>query len=315
MNGLYQQKLFSILLFSFFICGSKIAVCQSKGCLPKQPVADVAGRFEVSAHIGTTTFFGDLGGNRGRGEPFAKDFDIRTVHPLTGLAIAYYPDNYYKIKATINRTFVNGADSLIRNYGDAERWRYYRNLSFRSNIIEASLEAEFYPLIWLGKTNKVQWFDPFFSIGLGAFHFNPQARLDNEWIDLQPLRLEGQGTTEYPNRKPYSLTQLYIPYSLGAKYYLNDSWSVSASMVWRRTFTDYIDDISTTYVDPSLFDKYLPSDKAAVAKQLYSRSRTPWKVKPNIAKADQRDRDSYVTLLLTISYVMAKHKVIYYGGF
>ena len=315
MNNRYHQQVISILLLSFFIYCADVSFCQSPGCLPRQPVEDVAGRFEISAHLGATTFFGDLGGNRGRGGPFAKDFDFRTIHSLTGLSLAYYPENYYKIKLSVNRTFVDGADSLIHNYGDAERWRWYRNLSFRSNILEGSVEAEFYPLIWLSKTNTVRWFDPFFSIGLGAFHFNPQAKLNDEWIDLQPLHLEGQGFSEYPDRKPYSLTQFYIPYSLGAKYYLNDSWSISGSLLWRRTFTDYIDDISTTYIDPVLFDKNLPGPKAALAKQLYSRSLTPWKVKPNVAKADQRDRDSYVTLLVTVSYVMAKRKVIYYGGF
>lgn len=304
-----------ILLSSFFVFFTETVIGQSKGCLPKEPPLDVTSRFEISAHIGATTFFGDLGGNIGRGMPFAKDFDPRTIHPFVGLSLGYYPANYLKFKFSISHTSVNGADSLIHNQGSMERWRYYRNLSFRSRISDASLEAEFYPLIWLSNSQKLQWFDPFFSIGIGAFRYNPQAKLNGNWIDLQPLHLEGQGFPEYPNRKPYSLTQLYIPYSAGIKYYLNDNWSVSAAMLWRRTFTDYIDDISTTYINPVLFDKYLPADKAALAKQLYSRSKTPWKVRPNIEKADSRDRDSYVTMLVTVSWVMKKQVKVFYGGF
>jgi len=83
-------------------------------------------------------------------------------------------------------------------------------------------------------------------------------------------------------------------------------------VLMRKTFTDYIDDIHTTYIDPQLFYEYFPPAKAAIASQLYARSRTPWKVKPGIEKADHKDLDSYVTLFIGLSIRLDKYIPFYY---
>jgi hypothetical protein len=108
------------------------------------------------------------------------------------------------------------------------------------------------------------------------FKFRPQAQYESpngstRWVDLQPLRTEGQGMMEYPDRKPYKLTQLEIPMGFGAKYYMSDNTYIGFEILHRKTFTDYIDDVSTTYVNPDLFINYLPSEEAVIAKQVYFR--------------------------------------------
>jgi hypothetical protein len=143
-------------------------------------------------------------------------------------------------------------------------------------------------------------------------HFNPQANYNGQWVDLKPLHTEGEGFAEYPKRKPYALTKIYIPLNLGIKYYFNNKWALAGGVSSRLSFTDYIDDIHTTYIDPDLFYKYLSSEKAFLASQLYSRSRTPWKVRPDVAKADNKDNDSYVTYFLTLSIRLDKYTPFYY---
>ena len=68
-------------------------------------------------------------------------------------------------------------------------------------------------------------------------------------------RTEGQGTTSFQNRKPYSLTQLSIPFGGGVKIGVSDDFNIIIEYGLRKTFTDYIDDVSTTYAGiPSEFD-------------------------------------------------------------
>ncbi len=80
------------------------------------------------------------------------------------------------------------------------------------------------------------------------------AEPDNgEWVDLKPLRTEGQGLI--PGREEYKLTQLNIPMGIGVKYFLTETFHVSSEVLHRKTFTDYIDDVSTNYVDPDIFTR------------------------------------------------------------
>jgi hypothetical protein len=99
------------------------------------------------------------------------------------------------------------------------------------------------------------------------------------------------------------------------KYYFDNKWALSGGVMNRITFTDYIDDISTTYIDPNLFYKYLSPQKAALAAQLYQRSLTPWKVRPDIDKADHTNKDSYITFFLTLSIRLDKYTPFYYPNF
>jgi hypothetical protein len=274
---------------------------------------DLTDYWEINATIGGNNFLGDLGGNIGKGRPLLKDYNFKTTKPLAGLSGTYNRTNYLAFNFGLNFTKVIGADSLIHNSGTLERWRWYRNLSFRSNIYEVYADATFYPLMFIDRKKiELHKLDPFVTVGIGVFHFKPQTKLEGQWIDLQPLSLEGEGFAEFPDRKPYKLTQLYIPINVGFKYYLNNKWAISTGILMRKTFTDYIDDISTTYIDPQLFYNYFTPEKAAIAAQLYSRSRTPWKVKPGIIKAFENNKDSYVTFFLSLSIRLDKYIPFYY---
>ncbi|HWB24455.1 MAG TPA: hypothetical protein VG738_03200 [Chitinophagaceae bacterium] len=280
---------------------------------------DITGHWEVSLVGGFNNFFGDLGGNHGVGKPFIKDFNGPATRPLFGASLNYFFYSWLSVKGILNYTTVTGADSLIKNAGDAERWRYYRNLSFRSRIVEGSINAEIYPVMLFDKEVEVHTISPYIGAGIGLFHFNPETYYvdpsgKGEWVKLKPLHTEGEGFAEYPDRKPYNLLQFYIPVTIGLKIYLNNTFAISTGFIFRKTFTDYIDDIHTTYIDPALFDKYLSPSQATLAKALYSRSITPWKVKPGVYKADPNDNDSYVTLFFTLSVRFGGGPRFFYGG-
>ena len=277
-----------------------------------EEIQGAKGQWEISVNAGVNNFLGDLGGTPGAGG-MIKDYTLATIRPLLGVSLAYNAGYAFAVKAGINYTSVFGADSLIKNTNDLERWRVYRNANFRSKIVEGYLGVDIYPLMLFDQNNEIRQLAPFIGLGVGFFHFNPQTYYGGQWIDLQPLHLEGQGFTEYPDRKPYSLTQIYIPVNVGIKYYIGNKFAVSGGFMMRHTNTDYIDDNSTTYIDPALFNKYLPEDQASLAQALYSRSTQPQKVKPGVEKANSLNNDTYITLFFSLSMRLSSG-VTYFTG-
>jgi hypothetical protein len=123
-----------------------------------------------------------------------------------------------------------------------------RNLSFQTNIQEANLLLE-YTLADLSQHR----FSPYVFAGVAIFHFNPYAydSLGNK-VFLRPLSTEGEGLPQYPTQRPYSLTQPAIPFGGGVKLRVTSNVVVSYEIAFRKLFTDYLDDVSTFYVDPNI---------------------------------------------------------------
>jgi hypothetical protein len=181
-----------------------------------------------------------------------------------------------------------------------------RNLSFRSSVLDFSGQLELNFLPYFTGSSKFA-FSPYIFTGLSVFSYNPQAEYQGEWYDLQPLGTEGQGTTAYPSRQTYSLTQVAIPFGIGVKYSLTDLLCLGAEWSFRKTFTDYLDDVSTTYVDPV----QLEAEKGEVAAALSNRSLgTPGEppIEPGKARGNSATRDwySFAGITLTMKIVTKK---------
>ena len=120
-----------------------------------------------------------------------------------------------------------------------------RNLAFETHITEFSAIGEYYIF-----NLEEQKFSPYVFGGLAVFHFNPyDYNGGTQKIFLKPLSTEGEGLSQYPDRKPYALTQLAIPFGGGVKYAFNDRLRLGLELGMRKLFTDYLDDVSTTYAD------------------------------------------------------------------
>jgi hypothetical protein len=242
-----------------------------------QSITTPNGKIEIGLGLGPMFFVGDLGGNYGVGTTFVKDVNLPLTKLSKGLFLNAYPAEFLGFRLALNQSIIEGNDAIIKAKGGEEIFRKQRNLEFRSNIWEIYGAAEFYPTVFFeqyeGLAGKLR---PYGVIGVGVFHFNPQARYYSgpnsyDWVNLQPLRLEGQGMAEYPERKQYSLTQLHIPMGFGFKYYLKDNFYIGFEILHRKTFTDYIDNVSKTYIDNNLFAKYLTPAQTKMANQLYYR--------------------------------------------
>lgn len=243
-----------------------------------QSISTGDGKIELGLGLGPSFFLGDLGGTRGIGKPFVKDVNFPFTKLMKGLFLNYYPAEWIGFRLAANLGSMEAHDSVIELKGGRERTRKQRNLGFKSNFTEVYGAIEFYPTVFFEKYDGLLGkLRPYGLIGFGMFHYNPkglyidQATGNSRWVELKPLRLEGQGMAEYPDRKEYSLTQAEVPMGFGAKYYIRENMYIGLEVLHRVTFTDYIDDVSTEYIDPALFNTYLPASEVVVAQQMMYR--------------------------------------------
>lgn len=129
---------------------------------------------------------------------------------------------------------------------EVEDARPQRGLNFRTHLTEASMMGEF--RFWhIGTPETALQAGPYLVAGVGLFHFAPQGRFDGEWVSLQPVGTEGQGLSGYD--KPYTLTCLQVPLGLGFDVTINRRVTIGLEFSGRKTFTDYLDDVSNAQVN------------------------------------------------------------------
>jgi hypothetical protein len=123
-----------------------------------------------------------------------------------------------------------------------------RNLSFQTNILEWNLLGEY---TFLDITRNK--FSPFVFAGIAVFHYDPYAYDTlGQKTYLRPLSTEGEGLSAYPDQRPYNLTQFAIPFGGGIKFRVSENVVLAYEVGFRKTFTDYLDDVSTNYVDQAI---------------------------------------------------------------
>lgn len=186
----------------------------------------------LNAGAGAITYNGDLQ---------LRKFKPNTFFPAFTFGIGYHLNNHFAINGNIIYGKINGDDKKA-----LKQQLIARNLNFTSSVIEGNILLEYN----LFSTEDPPIINPFVYVGIGAFHYNPYTfdSAGNK-VFLQPLGTEGQGMSQYPDRKPYSLNQFNIPFGGGIRYKINDNISISAEVSFRKLFTDYLDDVSKTYPD------------------------------------------------------------------
>lgn len=192
---------------------------------------------ELALFLGASTYKGEL-----KHELFTTEY----IHPAIGFQFRKNFSRHWAGNLNIFYGGISAADSTSDDPFQTER-----NLSFKSTVLEVGgrIEFNFFPY-YIG--NEDWPFTPFLFIGVAGYRFNPMAEIGDDEFELQPLGTEGQGTSGYPDRKKYKRTQIAMPYGGGFKFTLTRRIGVNLEVGVRKTYTDYLDDVSTTYADKAI---------------------------------------------------------------
>lgn len=251
----------------------------------------------VRGYFGITAYQGDLA-------PLPIRYSFSKGHPAFGVFFGGKISKSVTMGTRIMRGHLSGYDSESK---DIQRIR--RNLHFESDVYEIGLIAEY------NLNSIIPAFDKFglniyYTTGINVFHFNPMAYYKGELKALIPLSTEGQGLSQFPNRKHYELTQINIPFGLGMEFDIADNLRIGLEISPRWTFTDYLDDVSTTYVNYDVLLESKGELSAALANRTGELLGTgPVKVPTGTGRGDSTDNDWYIYSGFHISYVI-KPKII-----
>jgi hypothetical protein len=265
--------------FSLFVYAQREAVVQE-------------GEFGVG--VGAAHYFGDLNTRAHLNRPKIA-------------ATAFFRKNFGNyIAVRVGASFAQLGYSDI--YNDHNAYMQQRNLSFNSNVWELAVQGDFNFFRFMPGEPGYN-FTPYITFGVGVFNYDPFAMLQGQKYFLRPLNTEGQGSSLYPDRKPYGSMAFSIPFGAGVKYCINERINIGFEIVHRVTGTDYLDDISKTYVDPSVFPP-LPNGDPSPAFLLHDRSYELGEPigKPGLQRGIPTQKDQFATAIFYISFNLQSYK-------
>ncbi|HSB93562.1 MAG TPA: DUF6089 family protein [Flavitalea sp.] len=212
--------------------------------------------------------------------------------------------NYIALRVSAHYAQVGYSDV----YNKSNDFQRRRNLSFNSNIFELALQGDFnfYKFIPADPDHR---FTPYVTLGVGVFTYDPYAYLDDQKVFLRPLGTEGQGNSLYPDRKPYSTMALCVPLGVGVKYAVNERMNVGVEIAHRFTNTDYLDDVSTSYIGADKFP-LLPDGTPSTARLMQDRSYETGEIigLEGRQRGFSQQKDQYIIAELTVSWNLTSYR-------
>ncbi|HWA32474.1 MAG TPA: DUF6089 family protein [Cyclobacteriaceae bacterium] len=180
--------------------------------------------------IGTSSYFGEL----------SNDGDYIQANPNVHAGLQYYLTRKIGVRVEAAWFQLSGSDSKAT----PESARQPRNLSFHENNFELSAVGiyNFFP------QGRSFYQRPQFNVygfgGIGLMYFNPTTDYQGKKYQLAPQHTE---------LVSYSQVIPVIPLGLGVRFKIGPFMNLSFEGGFRKTFTDYLDDVSTVHHDASKF--------------------------------------------------------------
>jgi hypothetical protein len=279
-----MKKLLAVLAF--------IAVISIDLSAQSQYAVQQEGEFGIG--LGAGHYFGDLNTN------------AQLNRPKMAASIFFRKNFGNYVAARVAASFARVGYSDV--YNTHNEYMTRRNLSFNSNVWELSLQGDFNFFRFMPGEPGYS-FTPYVTFGAGVFSYDPYTYLRDEKIFLRPLGTEGQGSAAFPDRKQYSSMGISLPLGAGIKFALNERINVGFEILHRFTNTDYLDDVSTTYVDPSIFPSNpdaSPSNAALLYDRSYERGEPIGVV--GRQRGNSKQKDQFVTAMFFLTFNLQSYK-------
>jgi hypothetical protein len=246
---------------------------------------------EFGLSIGAAQYFGDLN----------DEYGLKFVRPAGGFTARFHINPFISIRPSLLYAYVGYDDKFSSN-----EFSRRRNLNFRSDIIEASVQAEFNFFRFATGDPKAR-FTPYLTGGIGAFYYNPYTFFNGQKYHLRALGTEGQNAGF--NDRKYSTVSMCFPVGAGIKYWVRPGLNVGFEVADRLTVTDYMDDVSTTYVGSNLF----PNDPIVANPAYVLQDRSIELGGEPLGRAGKQrgnaaSKDQYMTFLINITVQLKTYK-------
>lgn len=293
----------------------------------------------VGVHLGAMNYFGDI-----VPQPDFTSLRFKSTRPNIGINYTYRYLPRVSVRGSFHWGRILGDDQLSASQSESENLgRYKRNLSFRNDIKELSVVG----IVDLFENRQTYRrrpdFVPYGFVGIAVLHHNPKAYYRNGsrsdisgaddiptgWYELQPLGTEGQYVEGQGYPSPYKRVQIAIPFGLGVRYKLDRYWDLSFEVGWRKTFTDYLDDASSSFANKADLLSSSNSSPNPKASAIFSDrsfegggADFPGEVRPdpspgvpyqrlngygtsaNTMRGDRNDKDWYIVTGVNVSYIL-----------
>jgi len=243
------------------------------------------GEFGITA--GAAHYFGDLNPN------------IHLNRPKISVGLFFRKQFGNYVAARVSGHFAQLGYSDV--YNTQNEFEHRRNLSFNTNIWELALQGDFNFFKFVPGDARFRY-TPYVTFGVGVFSYDPYAYYQGQKIYLRQLGTEGQGMSGFPDRRPYGTMAVCFPLGVGIKYNLNPKMNLGFEVTYRFTTSDYVDDVSKTYVGADKFPT-LPDGNPSLAAIMQDRSYetgTPIGIAGR-QRGYSNQNDSYVIAELTLS--------------
>lgn len=251
---------------------------------------------DLGVGLGMTTYWGDM-----NVPTFATNY-----FGNSGLGFQahgrYMKGNRMAFRGSFIYGRINGNDSRSN-----QDWQLQRNLNFRSSLTELAVMGELYILPFNTEPGS-NFFAPYLTAGVAAFWFDPKTTYQGREVRLQPLGTEGQGMPGRPGK--YARNSFSLPFGLGAKFILTETINLGFEVVVRRTFTDYIDDLSSIYINYDDINRSNGTLAANLSNRIneYFGQPEPLNLPTGSIRGGEKVDDYYVTTMLTLNFVFTDSK-------
>ena len=253
---------------------------------------------------GASNYLGEFGGGEGDRRGFVLDMELSYVRWTAGGFFRYRVSPKIGVKAALNYIRLSGDDVESTNPS-----RRARNLNFKNDMFEFLVNGEFYiyKVNDVGKTGRyTSDFNLYLYGGVGLFYHSPKGQTSGgEWVSLKPLQTEGQS---------YSNINFAIPLGIGFYYTIERKHRLGLELGWRTTFTDYIDDASTTYT--SSYDGISNKTDQALLDEINSENPEADDIGlhhfiAGSKRGDPEHNDSYMTATINFSWAIRGRSKFY----
>lgn len=270
---------------------------------------------DIGFKVGASNYLGDIGGKEQTERPWVLDMKMEKTRWSVGGFFRYRFNLWHSMNVGLTYFRVEGDDRLSSNPG-----RVGRNLNFKNDVFDLSVRYEFMPpflyLADVGNVGRYRTdFQAYLFAGVSAFFNNPKGQINGqgEWYTLRPLMTEGE---------KYSPVSISFPLGFGFYFTHNRRHRFGFEYYWAFTTTDYMDDISGFYADPSEMGG---GNAAALANQRgylpEGAAPDPANYEPGQKRGDPNDLDSYMLMQVSYSYTLKGKNSFYrsnynwlYGG-